>query len=579
MDQPIPLTEQRNLAPSLAEAVRIKRLYHDHAEFCRRALQIRNKSGVQVPLELTPAQVRLAQVFDEESARGVPVRIVILKPRQVHMSVGVASLAFRRTAFLPGQNLCVYADFTRTADNLWGYYQQFFDSYDGDATGLRALRLTGGRRGQKHELEGGGIITYASAENPRSGRSYSYRFLHLSEYAFWANAQQLMTGLMPTVPMEPGTAVIVESTANGRGGPFYELCRRAMQGSDDGTGIAWRFLFYGWLEHPEYVVPIQDAHRFQQSLTDEEWVLHQQYRASFEQLAWRRAKITQDLEGDTRRFQQEYPTTPEEAFLSSGRPRFDPSVLIRHPVTEQPLAGNLDRVRIGSAERIQFIPHQRGSLVVWRKPIPGHRYTIGADAAEGIDANAGSGSPDPDYSVAQVLDVDTGEQVARLRERLEPAAFADWLTDLGSYYNGAFLTPEANGPGIAVLEGLLRNQYPPRLIYQRTRTPDDRRPPLLQELGWKTTTVTKPQLISTLDRALREMAVLVNDPLTMNELHSFAYLPNGRMAAEGNGHDDLVIALALAVVGLEVMPRDAVVARGQRPRATPYQVMGRRDYD
>lgn len=562
------------------QAVTAKRLYHDHAEFCRRGLKIRNKSGVSVPLELTPAQVRLTSVIDEEFERNRPVRVCVLKPRQVHMSVGVASNIFRRYCFLPGQNVCVYADFNRTAANLWDYYQQFGDSYDSDAMlGLRPMRIMGGDRAQEHRLEGGGRITYGSAENERSGRSYSYRALHLSEYAFWANAGRLMTGLMPTVPLEPGTLVVVESTANGRGGPFYDLCRRAMEATDDGTGVVWRFLFFGWHEHPEYSLPIADPHAFTQRMTDEEHALAQRFRLLPGQIAWRRTKINTDFEGDVLRFRQEYPASPEEAFLSSGRPRFDHAVLQRHPVVEQPLSGDLERVKVGSQERLQFVPKvgSRGLITCWRKPISGHRYVIGLDAAEGIDTNEGRGTPDPDYSTAIALDVDTGELVARIRERIEPTPFADAVTDLGSWYNAAFLVPEANGPGVAVIESLLRNGYPPRLMYQRRRDPNDRRQPLLQELGWRTTQSSKHDLINRLDRALRDLEVIVTDPVTMDELYSFVYRSNGKLAAEGNGHDDLVIALALAAVGLDAMPRDIMPARpSQRSQMVPMSVVGRR---
>src|SRR5258708_33600547 len=76
--------------------------FHGHEEFCRESLSIRNKAGVSVPLILTPAQQKLNLAIKRQIERQVPVRIVVLKARQVHMSVGVASQGFRRVAFAAG---------------------------------------------------------------------------------------------------------------------------------------------------------------------------------------------------------------------------------------------------------------------------------------------------------------------------------------------------------------------------------------------------------------------------------------------------------------------------------------------
>jgi hypothetical protein len=104
--------------------------------------------------------------------------------------------------------------------------------------------------------------------------------------------------------------------------------------------------------------------------------------------------------------------------------------------------------------------------------------------------------------------------------------------------------------GKAVIGHLLQIEggYPLELIYSAERDPSDRRPALLQELGYDTNTVLRPVLVSALDTAIREGAIKIHDAATMVQLRTFVRKPNGR--EEGVRHDDDVFGLALAVVGL-----------------------------
>lgn len=524
----------------------------DHAAFCEHALQIRDKTGQTVPLVLTPAQRKLADAVDRQERAGQPVRIVVLKARQVHMSVGACSLIFRRTAFLPGQQTMIFGDLYKSAKNLWGYCYQFDQSYR-PYLGLKKLALAGKQTHRRLDWEQDSWLEVQSADSVTTGRSYSLRHLLLSEYAFYRDAGTLMTGLMQTVPDDADTTIIVESTANGLGNPFHQLWERA---SDANSKSGWLPVFFAWWEHPEYSRALDEPMAyFERTLTAEEQALRRQFQLTLEQINWRRWAIAAKCEGSLDRFRQEYPSTPEEAFLTSGRPRFCMVSIGRQPRMDHPLAGELERVQAGTREVLQFLPRADGSgaLRVWKRPAEGHKYVIGADPSKGRDVGSAQGRTDPDYSCAQVIDADTGEQVAVLRARLTPYEFAQYAADLARWYGHAYIVPESNELGF--IEGLLQTRYPMDRIYRRQREADDRRTPRLEELGWLTTTASKPQLISILDRALREFSVVVHDPVTLSELRTFVYKPNGRQEAQDGCHDDCVIALALAMVGLMTMPR------------------------
>lgn len=548
--------------------------FYDYERWYPAHFRIANKIGDEVPLALTPAQIKLFQAAEAQRARGVPVRVGVLKARQVHMSVGTAAYMARQVMFLPGQSCQVYAHEHKATKKIYRYYDQIYETYKTDAASpIRIYRRERTRIDEYMGFEGGGYIEFGSADNTKSGRSTPNRHLHLSEYAFWRDAGTLMTGMMASVPKDPGTTVIIETTANGAAGDFFDFYQRERDGS-----AGWKLIFYGWWEHPEYVKALDVPRpQFQESMDKEELALQQRFGLSLEQVYWRRWVIRTECETKVDRFRQEYPADPEEAFLTSGRPRFHYPDLAKQPVLKDAADGDLEQVRIGSQWQINFMPNDRGALRMFKRPEKGRLYVIGADTAEGIDAaNSTVGSGDPDYSVAQVLDRESGEQVARYRARTHPTEFGRILADLGHCYNSAFIVPEVNSSGIATLAELQRQNYPLHQIYYRERQPDDRRATVIQEIGWKTTTLTRQQLISLLDQALRERAIYVRDDITLSELYRFVINAKGKAEAAQGAHDDCVIALGLAVVGLQSAPHTPLPSREDR-RAVAGQYRTHRD--
>jgi hypothetical protein len=511
------------------------------------------------------------------------VRIVALKARQVWVSVGTAAEFFHECAFLPGQRGLVVAHEADASRNIFGYYQRFqedFRPFRGVIATLPVLR----NNDYLLAWQGGGYIKVATANNLKTGRSFSLRFLHLSEFAFWRDAKQLMTGLMQSVPSDPDTMVVIESTANGMGNEFHRICLEAM---DPTVESDWAFLFFGWWEHPEYVLdpralgfgdPAEferDIGKHEKARWGNETELRSQYGLTLAQLAWRRWSIQNNCGGSVEVFHQEFPSHPDEAFLASGRPRFSLAHLNKMPAAKREAAdagsvGELSEFYNGPKPVLAFLPGEGGPLVVYKKPAAGKLYVAGVDVAEGIDVSPGMGEGDRDYTVVCILDQSTGEQVAKLRGRLEPAAAAEYAARLFRWYNWAYAVPEANGPGIAFLEGLLREDYPPALIYHRRPLPDELEADLdhttLARIGWRTTSITRVQLISNHDRRIREFSVIIADPGTLREHVNFVVKGNGRAEHQDGQHDDEVFACALAGEGLECAPADRTAGGVHPPR-------------
>lgn len=528
----------------------------DNAAFCRESLTITDKAGRIVPLIHTPAQSALNLKIRAQERLGKPVRGIILKARRVHISAAICAQAFHRVAFFNNMHGLLASHLDESAAANYQYIKHFDKAYrDGPGyLGVELPKATSSNDGGMAWANGSDIRIATAGNVDFSRGGTSFQFAHLTEFAFWRNAEATMRGLGQSIPPLPGTYEFVESSANGMGGLFYEMWQDAQRKDSD------RFaLFFAWHEHPENRMFVEDPARFQDSLTKEERQLQQQYQLSLEQLQWRRWSIINQCQRSVDTFHQENPSCPEEAFLTSGRPRFDVISISRQPVQRQPLTGSLSLETIGLGKRVVFSSREdgRGEVEMWRQPERGRNYVIGADVAQGIDVSAKQGgASDPDYSCACVLDAGTGEQVASFRERWTPGRFAELLYLLGQFYNAAYIVPERNRDGTAVIESLKdRLRYPLERIWVDTgRLAHDRRAPLLEELGWLTNTVSKPQLIHALDEALRTMAITVRKAQTVAELRAFVVKPDGRVEGQG-AHDDEVIALALAVQGLMRAPQ------------------------
>lgn len=172
-------------------------------------------------------------------------------------------------------------------------------------------------------------------------------------------------------------------------------------------------------------------------------------------------------------------------------------------------------------------------LRVWHLPVVSHRYTIGADVAEGLEHG--------DYSCAQVLDVHTGDQAAVWHGHIAPDEFADELSKIGRFYGNALIGVEANNHGLTTVTALRNLRYP--AIYRR-RTVDRITNKAGQSLGWLTTKTSKPLMIDELAMAMKADELTLWDKGTLAELLTFVRNDRGQM--QGSPHDDRVMALAIA---------------------------------
>jgi hypothetical protein len=558
----------------------IYRGFQDHATFCKESLTVETEGRALIPMAYadptdtaySPGQVRLEEAIQKQRRAGRPVRIIYLKSRRIRATTGTAARFFHDTAFNAGVHTVVLAHDDTSVQNIFQIYERFYSKYKpfGEAIKLPPSRALSDRI----YFEYGGdpessFIQIHTAGNANFGRSFRIDNVHFSEFPYYPWPSTTRTSVMSAVAKLPGTCAIIEGTAKTIGDDFHKMWQSAI---DPTSGSEWIGLFMAWHEHPTNRMPlVVPAEQFQNSLSKDELALMRQYGLDLEQMYWRRWTITNDCNHDTALFRREHPASPEEAFMASSRNRFSIPHIQRMPIQRNPIIGDLGVEEIGDEKRLVFLPNETGPLRIFRMPEKGRLYGCGADPSGGADANEGKGEPDPDYAVDQILDRDTGEQCAVWRGRVMPGEFGRKTYQMCRFYNNAQVCIERTGAGIGSVESLLNCGYPASLIYHRPTAPDQDPAVRSDKLGWDTGEVSRQQLLSLLDEAIRHSSIFVHDPTTQQELLTFVINARGKAEAERGCHDDTVLALAFAVVVMARMPRPRIQEGPQiLPKVTRY---------
>ena len=197
----------------------------DYIEHC---LKIRTKSGEIIPFKLNAAQRKLYGIVHDQHAAGKPVRIIILKARQLGFSTLTEGMIFHACATRKNVNALIVAHREDATNNLFRMSKLFYDELPAPVKPmLRAsnaqelLFENPSRRARDRERLPGlrSRIRCATAGGKGIGRSDTLQYVHLSEYAFWPDGPDgkaaTLAGILQAVPSTTGTMVVIESTANG----------------------------------------------------------------------------------------------------------------------------------------------------------------------------------------------------------------------------------------------------------------------------------------------------------------------------------------------------------------------------
>ena len=510
-------------------------------QYLARFLKIRTKAGKLALLALNPPQKKLYAAIRAQAEEGRPIRVLILKARQMGFSTVTAGLIFHRTAVRELVKSLVVAHQADSTANLFGMYRRFYEELPEPirpmkkASNAQELTFENPTRDPEEKQREPGLrsaIRCATAGGRGIGRSDTVQNVHMSEFAFWPGRKlDTYAGIMQSVPDSKDTMVIIESTANGFD-EFKDLWDDAVEAWEKGERDGYQPIFFAWWEMPEYRRTVPPGFR----PTAEEQALKAAYALDDEQLAWRRWCIKTNCGGDIDLFHQEYPASPDEAFIASGRCIFDKEAVILQRERTRKLERRRGRFAYEydglKMTGIRWVDAWDGEIAILDEPEKGRPYVIGGDTA-------GEGS---DWFVGQVLDNVTGRQAAVLRQEFGEGEYVRQMYCLGMYYNTALLGVEANFSTFPNAE-LERLGY--QRLYTREQT-DTYTGALKKAYGFRTDRISRPLIISELVELADQHLELIRDYETLGEMLTFVKNEQGRPEAQAGKHDDMVMALAIA---------------------------------
>ena len=279
-----------------------------------------------MPFALWPAQVRVLWALMTTRL------VIILKARQLGISWLCCWYALWLCVYQPGKTVLLFSKGQDEANELLRRVKVLYERLpEWMRQALRALR-----KSNTEELAwANGSRIRSLPASSSAGRSFTASLVVLDEAAFLQFADAIYTALKPTI--DAGGQLIILSTANGIGNLFHQLWTKAVAGLSTFTAI-----FLPWWSRPG-----RDA-------------------------AWHAAQLAEYT--DPAMVKQEYPASATEAFLVSGRTRFDPDWIARQ-------ANNVTGHLVELPPTLWHLP----GLAVYRLPAPGRRTVLAADVAEGLE--------------------------------------------------------------------------------------------------------------------------------------------------------------------------------------------------
>lgn len=517
----------------------------DYIEGC---LKIKTKSGTVVPFRLNDAQRKLYAVAKRQQDAGKPVRLIILKARQLGFSTLTEGLIFHACATRKNVNALIVAHREDATANLFRMSKLFYDELPAPvkpmlrASNAQELVFENPSKLRSEREARPGLrsrIRCATAGGRGIGRSDTLQCVHLSEYAFWPDGADgkasTLAGILQAVPSLPGTMVVIESTANGFE-DFKERWDAAVAGENDFEPV-----FFAWFENPDYSMPVVPGTEW----TPEEREMRDAYRLTDEQLQWRRWCIANNCGGSLDMFRQEYPASPGEAFLHSGTGVFDNEQIV---LRLERLPGPAGR---GGFTDGEWTESETGAITLYELPEEGVPYVLGGDTA-------GEGS---DYFTAIVIDNVTGRIVAKLRQKYSEPEYVRQIYALGRFYNDALVAIETNFSTYPVMK-LQEMEYPNQ--YSRERE-DTYTRQMKKSYGFRTDRQSRPRAIANLVEVFSSHPEWFSDRELLEEMLTFCYNEDHRPEALAGKHDDLVMGAAITYA-VRHQQRMTALTEPEKPR-------------
>ena len=579
------------------------RMLHDFPYWAATRAYIKNKRGGDDMLFfLNRPQRKLVECLEEMRTASLPIRLILLKARQWGGSTcSQLYMAWLQLVHRRSLNSLIIAhqgvgseEIKDMFDRMIGRYPQSL-LYDEDAEPDRRGKLVewvGKTRTMFRVPARNCKVKVGTAERPDSCRGGDYSLVHCSEVGIWRKTlgktpEQILRSACSGVLLQPMTMIVYESTANGTGNFFHREYEAAKRGESQ-----FHPLFVSWFEIDQYSLPLDDAQkellarqllesRHSEAAPNDRcqpgcylWWLWQK-GATLEAIAWYISERSKYSEHGL--MASEYPSDDVEAFVHSGDRVFDKYKVERLRATcraplecgeiDTPGSGAFtsalltDRQRREALGGVEFAPMASGGWQVWAHPDRSASGRISDRYVAVVDV--GGRSAKADWSVIVIFDRGPMAQgrgpevVAQWRGHTDFDILA-WKAALAAkYYDNALLVIESNtletrdpdrdtdGNQSNFILNRLRDVYDN--LYARRRSEEEVARGVPTRFGFHTNMATKPMIVATLVKVIREGLYTERDQACLDEYLSYERRQNGSFGAIAGCHDDLLMTRAIGL--------------------------------
>lgn len=578
-------------AHKVVEAFVRIRIEHDFAFWAAMYVWIKCKGGGDdVLFRLNRAQRKLVERLERRREAGEPIRLILLKARQWGGSTAIQMyMAWLMLVHKVGLNSLIVGLQNVVADEIHDMFRKMIDKYPvrllyalGEAYNENEPKFVGvGKSGNIHRLPHRNCkIKIGSAERPDSVRGGDYNLVHCSEVGLWKKTdgkspEDMVRSACSGILLKPYTMIVYESTANGTGNFFQREYDAAKEGRSQ-----FEALFISWFDIEQYEEPLKDREAFAQWLWDNRnntnamnereesgkylyWLF--EIGATLEAINWyikERSKYA-----DHGAMASEYPSDDVEAFVHSGERVFDKYNVekLRKGCKPPRYVGDIYADGDEGAQalsNVRFKEDKQGQLWVWSLPDTDqegerikNRYLVVVDI--------GGRGKKADWSVIVVYDrldqMDGGVPtvVAQWYGHIDMDLLAWKAAQIAQYYDDALLVIESNTLEThdrdrqvdGDMSGYILNQIKDVYdnLYARKQKDEDIREGKPRQYGFHTNVATKPKIISTLVKVIREKLYVERDARCLDEYLCYERKPNGGWGAITGKHDDLLMTRAIGL--------------------------------
>jgi len=485
-----------------------------------------NTVSKYVPLELFPDQETLLNDYEEYEEN------IALKYRQAGVSTVTAAWVSKRLVFAKKdrpEKILIIANKLDTSMEMANKIRAFIEQWPSWV----GAQFSPDKNSQRHYKLTNGCEVKAVATSRDALRGYTPTILVFDEAAFIEADNDFWAACMAS--LSTGGKVIVVSTPNGYDPIYYEIYNQASKGINN-----FKITEMFWWKDPRYtkdlyLVPTEDIIDYLLNKTERDHSKNISYentnpyerdysemRSHFENgykpcSSWYE-KMVKKLKYDKRKINQELNCE----FLGSGDNVFDNKQLeyIKNNTlveTQTKMMGN--------------------SLWIWEDPKPGHKYIMGIDVSRGDSE---------DFSTIEIIDFDEREQVFEYVGKIPPDTLAEIAYKWGIMYNAFIVIDITGGMGVATSRKLqemgYKNLYIDGVDNTNIWSYNSKAQDKIPGINFNNKRV---QIIASFEEYVRHKFKIKSSRL-YDEMNNFIYV-NGRPDHQKGQHDDLIMAIAMAI--------------------------------